>query len=176
MVTGFVGIIVAVYGNKNNTPYLRTSGILDFVSFWTFLVHYVIISKNIRLHPHFCAVVLGPKVAHEIIKKKEKRPPPPPKKKNNNNNNNKKTSATCEKYVWKSILHTFKIYLKMSFLGYSSEFRRLFREGPWERAKKGLGVQAKYRPYSVAVAQVNSTCYLCKQYTSTWYKLLLKLL
>ena len=81
MVTGFVGIIVAVYGNKNNTPYLRTSGILDFVSFLNFLVHYVIISKNIRLHPHFCAVVLGPKVAHEIIKKKEKPPPPPPPQK-----------------------------------------------------------------------------------------------
>ena len=62
---------------QNNTPYLKSSGIFDFVSFWTFPVYYVIIFKNIRW----------------------------------------RRWHTCKKYVWKSNLHAFKIYLKIVFLG-----------------------------------------------------------
>ena len=52
------------------------------------------------LTPQFCAAVLGPRFAHEIIIFF------------------KSGNATCEKYVWKSILCTFKIYLKIDhFLG-----------------------------------------------------------
>ena len=53
-------------------------------------------------------------------------------------------------------LYLQDLFKNSSFWGYGSEFRRLFREGPWERAEKRLGVQAKYRTYSVAVGQVNS--------------------
>ena len=51
------------------------------------------------LTPQFCAAVLGRRFAHKIIICFKSR------------------SAICEKYVWKSILHTFKIYLKIDNFG-----------------------------------------------------------
>ena len=62
------------------------------------LLYYVICSKKHPLTLKFCAPVLGPRFTHEIIIKNTKR--------------------NMWKYVWKSIPHTFKMYLKIvHFLG-----------------------------------------------------------
>ena len=62
--------------------------------FWTFPVYYVISSKNICWHPNSAPQCWDQNLLTKLFFKKLQ-------------------SATRERYNWKSILHTFKIYLKI---------------------------------------------------------------